>query len=80
MKASLAQTNQRGSSVALAKEEGWVGDATGLGYGKSIFFIANEMGVTYYIPSTPARPLHESTIVAGFFCTSPMGMNPGGGR
>ena len=58
----------------------WAGDATGLGRGESSFFLAKERFLKNVFSSTPVRPLHESTIVAGFFCTPPTALKQGGGR
>lgn len=68
-------------------QHGWMGDATLLPFGWLVarhseeisFLLANNRETPDNPRSTPARPLHESPILAGFFCTGATAHSKGGG-
>lgn len=67
---------------APSNQQGWIGDATLLPFGgcsgEKSLSLAKDGEVTNRLRSTPARPLHESPILAGFFCTGAAALPEGG--
>lgn len=73
-------------SVA-ANQQGWVDRQTLFDalwafclWAFRLFFLAKENSMIYLRHSTPARPLLESPILAGFFCTDLPISEKGGAR
>lgn len=60
--------------------QGLACDSTGLGRGHTPFFLAKEWILQNVSFSTPARPLQECPILAGFFCTGGAVSEEGGAR
>jgi hypothetical protein len=75
MKRARMMLNLAGEQI----QQGLAVDSIGLGRGRELFLAKKRVTINT-VDSTPARPLPESPILAGFFCTGATVSQQGGAR